>query len=479
MKCISALKLKPKNISFKKIKHKKRIAVIIILLIVVSIIGAVIFKPKETLVTDYTELTREDIIRNVNTLGTVESNSKVNVYSTLNKIVKEVDVEVGDKVNEGDILCLLDSSDIERDIAETSKNAELEKQKAKVDMDSKKQIYDNASFIYNSNIDASIADCKEALNVAQIKLDDSKKDYEHKKVLYDNGACTQSDLDDAKSALDQAQSDYDKSYVDLENAKVKAKQEVDNAKNEYDSAVVDYSSNKDEILLQGKKDDLDKCIIKAPASGTITAVNTSVGNAAEGILFTIEDLSDPVIVVNVKEIDVNKVMPGQKAEVSTDAAPDDQYAFGKVIDINDTVKDSDSSSKSSTSNDNNSSSSSTSAVFEARITLDDPNAIDFIKVGMNAKANIILEKKENAFSVPFTSILEEDSGKFIEIARENEEGRFEVKKVPVTTGIETDISVEIESDDLNEGDKLIMDPTLYEEGQIITLAADNGGGTYE
>ena len=73
----------------------------------------------------------------------------------------------------------------------------------------------------------------------------------------------------------------------------------------------------------------------------------------------------------------------------------------------------------------------------------------------------------------------EDSGKFIEIARENEEGKFEVKKVPVTTGIETDISVEIESDDLNEGDKLIMDPTLYEEGQIITLAADNGGGTYE
>lgn len=71
MKCISALKLKPKNISFKKIKHKKRIAVIITLLIVVSIIGAVIFKPKETLVTDYTELTREDIIRNVNTLGTV------------------------------------------------------------------------------------------------------------------------------------------------------------------------------------------------------------------------------------------------------------------------------------------------------------------------------------------------------------------------------------------------------------------------
>ena len=448
MKCISALKLKPKNISFKKIKHKKRIAVIIILLIVVSIIGAVIFKPKETLVTDYTELTREDIIRNVNTLGTVESNSKINVYSTLNKIVKEVDVEVGDKVNEGDILCLLDSSDIERDIAETSKNAELEKQKAKVDMDSKKQIYDNASFIYNSNIDASIADCKEALNVAQIKLDDSKKD-------------------------------YDKSYVDLENAKVKAKQEVDNAKNEYDSAVVDYSSNKDEILLQGKKDDLDKCIIKAPASGTITAVNTSVGNAAEGILFTIEDLSDPVIVVNVKEIDVNKVMPGQEAEVSTDAAPDDQYALGKVIDINDTVKDSDSSSKSSTNNDNNSSSSSTSAVFEARIKLDDSNAIDFIKVGMNAKANIILEKKENAFSVPFTSILEEDSGKFIEIARENEEGKFEVKKVPVTTGIETDISVEIESDDLNEGDKLIMDPTLYEEGQIITLAADNGGGTYE
>ena len=72
--------------------------------------------------TDYTDLLREDIVKNINTIGTVESNAKVNVYSTLNNVAKEVNVEVGDRVNEGDILCVLDSTDLEREIDELSKN---------------------------------------------------------------------------------------------------------------------------------------------------------------------------------------------------------------------------------------------------------------------------------------------------------------------------------------------------------------------
>lgn len=477
MKKIEILKLKPKDISFKKIKHKKRLILIVSILIIIAIIGKVLLKPEETIVTDYTELSREDIVKNVNTLGTVQSNAKVNVYSTLNNIVKEVNVEVGDKVNEGDIVCVLDSTELEREIDEASKNSKLDKEKAKVDMESKKLAYDNAAYIYNNNIDSSVSDCEEALKVAEIKLEDSQRDYDHKKALVESGAMAQSELDDAESVLNQAKSDYDKCSVDLQNAKVKSKQEVDNAKNEYDSAVLDYSSNKDEISIQGKKDDLERCIIKAPVSGTVTSVNTCVGSSAQGILFTIEDLDDPVIVVDVKEIDVNKIAPGQTVEVSTDAAPDDEYAKGTVLSISDTVKNSDSSLNVTSDNDSSSGSnnSSTSGVFEAKIKLDNPNENDYIKVGMNAKANIILEKSENVFSVPFSSILEEDSGKYIMIARENEEGKYEVCKIPITTGLETDVSVEVENEDLEEGDKLLLDPAAYEEGQVIVIIPINGG----
>lgn len=481
MKNIEILKLKPKNISFKKIKHKKRWTAIIILLIIISIIGAMILKPKETIVTDYTELAREDIVKNVNTLGTVKSDQKITVYSTLNNVVKEVKVEAGDKVNEGDVLCILDSSSLEREINEASKNAELDKNKAKVNLDGKRQAYENAAYIYENNIDSSISDCQEALNSAKIKLDDSQRAYEQKKALYENGAAPQSDFDDAKSSLDQAQSDYNKCSIALENAKVKAKQEVDNAKNEYDSAFIDYSSNKDEITIQGKKEDLNKCIIKAPTSGTITSVNAYVGNPAQGILFTIENLDDPIIVVNIKEIDINKISAGQDAEIITDATPDDEYASGKVLSISDSVKSSNDmmNSNSNNSNSGNSNNDSSSAVFEAKIKLDNSEENDYIKVGMNAKANIILDKSENVFSVPFSSILEEDNSKYIKIAKESENGKYEVCKIPVTTGLETDASVEVENNDLKEGDKLLLDPTLYDEGMIVTLMPNDGGSNYE
>ncbi|GEQ15748.1 MULTISPECIES: efflux RND transporter periplasmic adaptor subunit [Clostridium] len=480
MKTIELIKLKPKNISFKKIKHKKTIIFMVIILIIFSAIGVIMLKPKDTIVKDYTKLEKSDIIKNVNTLGTIESNDKINVYSTLNNVIKEVKVQAGDKVNEGDVLCVLDSSVLEKEIAEATSTLEHDKEKAKIELEGKKQAYDNASYIYENNIDSSITDSKEALNTAQIKLNDAQRDYDQKKTLYDNGAVSQSDLDNAKSTLDQAKSDYDKSSASLENAKVKAKEAVNNAKNEYDSALIEYNNNKDEISLKGKKDDLDKCVIKAPASGTITTVNASVGNTSQGVLFTIENLDDPIIMVNVKEIDVNKINPGQEVEVTTDAAPDDKYAKGKVLSISDTIKTSEGTFNTNSNSDNKSGTNSTSSQgFQAKIKLDNPKENDFIKVGMNAKANIILDKSMNVFSVPFSSILEEESGKYIKIAKDNNDNTYTVCKLPVTTGLETDVSVEIENSDLTEGDNLLLDPSLYEEGQIIKLVPADGGQAYE
>ena len=181
MKTIELIKLKPKNISFKKIKHKKTIIFMVIILIIFSAIGVIMLKPKDTIVKDYTKLERSDIIKNVNTLGTIESNDKINVYSTLNNVIKEVKVQAGDKVNEGDVLCILDSSVLEKEIAEATSTLEHDKEKAKIELEGKKQAYDNASYIYENNIDSSITDSKEGLNTAQIKLNDAQRYYDQKK----------------------------------------------------------------------------------------------------------------------------------------------------------------------------------------------------------------------------------------------------------------------------------------------------------
>ena len=473
MKTIQISKLKPKGISFKKIKHKKRIVVIIILVGVCITTAVILSKPKDKVVMNYSPLKKEDIVKNINTTGRIESNNKVNVYSTLNNVVKEVKVSAGDKVNEGDILCILDSSALEKEILEADADVKYNKDKAKVDLESKKQAYDNAV----NNIDISIKDSESAINTAKIKLDDAQRNYNTQKALYEGGAVEKDKLDQAESTLKSAQNDYDKSLTDLENAKIKAQNEADNAKNSYNAATVDYSNNKADITLQNKKDNLSKCVITAPASGTITTVNASVGNPANGILFVIEDFDDPIILTDLKEIEVNNVSPGQDVEVTTDATEEGDFAKGKVVSINDVAQSSGMQMNSSGSVNNNGGgdSQSSSSKFEAKIKLDNPKGNESIKVGMSAKANIILDKRLDVFSVPFSCILEEDDGKYIEILVEAEEGKYQVKKIKIETGLESTSEVEVSSSELNEGDNIIMEPAAYNDGEIVVLGNSGGG----
>ena len=476
MKTMKISKLKPKGISFKGIKHKKTFILILILVVIVGIAGLIVSKPKNKVVTDYSELKRDDMIKNINTMGKVESNNKVNVYSTLNNIIKEVKVSAGDKVNEGDVLCILDSSALEKEIAEAEADSKYNKDKAKVDLDGKKQSYDSAV----NNISSSINDSEAAVKSAKIKVDDAQRDYNNQKALYESGAVEQEKLNQAESALNSAQAEYEKSIADLDNAKVKAQNDVQVAKNSYDAAQVEYANDKSDIILQNKKDDVQKCVITAPVSGTVTTVNAAVGNNAGGILFIIEDLNDPIITVDVKEIDVNKIQPEQDVEVTTDATEDGEFAAGKIVSINDIVKSQGSEMQSSANSNNSSNSraSSTSSTFEAKIRLNNPGENDTIKVGMSAKANIILEKKENVFYVPFSSILEEDE-KYVEVLKKSDDGKYVVHKIAVQTGLETDAEVEINSEYLEEGDKIIMDPSSYNDGDIVDLLPNIGGAIDE
>ena len=212
MKTIQLLKFKPKSISIKKIKHKKVIVFILILIAVITGVALTLSNPKSKMIMDYSQHKRYDLIKSINTVGKIESNNKVNVYSTLNNVVKEVKVTAGDKVNAGDVLCILDSSALEKEIQESEAEIKNNKDKAKVDLEGKKQSYDNAV----NNVDMSVKDCQSIINNMKIKLDDAQRDYNNIKALYESGAIEKEKVNEAESALKTAQSDYDKSVVDLE-----------------------------------------------------------------------------------------------------------------------------------------------------------------------------------------------------------------------------------------------------------------------
>lgn len=465
-------KLKPKGINLKGFKLKKKPSKKIILLCTIFIIVAAfviikIIMPKSGPAVNYTVLSKGEIVNSINVLGEVKSNESTNVYSTLNNPIKEIEVKVGDKVKAGDILAVLDSGDLEKDIEQAEATTVATESNAKTELNIKKEAYDNELYLYNNNLNEDIKNADEALNVAQINLNDKEKTYDNNKTLFDAGAITENDLNKSEIEYSTAKSEYEKAGVSLNNAKVKASQELDTAKSDYETAQTNYNNNSQRIDLEKKQSNLEKCEIKAPIDGTVTSISAVVGNPGTGTLFEIENLDSVEINTSIKEVDIANVKVGQKAEIKTDSTGDNPMD-GEVISVNPSAKKTDSPQISGQSQ-SQSPSSSTDVSFDAKIKMDEPN--ENVKVGMSARINIILEKKSDIYTIPYESIVESGDSKSIYAAEKTgrKENEYVIKELPITVGLESDANVEISGDGISDGIIVIDDPSSYKVGQTIKI----------
>ncbi len=112
-----------------KAKKKNIILLSAVVLIVVVIIALISSSIQPTMVEDFEiiQVSKGDVIKSIDGYGTIEAIEKYEVTSLVNGDVLEDYFEEGQMVNEGDLLYLLDSSDLDFNI----KKAEAELEKAK------------------------------------------------------------------------------------------------------------------------------------------------------------------------------------------------------------------------------------------------------------------------------------------------------------------------------------------------------------
>ena len=103
----------------RKKPKKKKIIMGAVVIAAVAIGGAKILlaKPPVPAVTTV-GLERRELVNQVGVSGVVESAQGMQVYSTVSSTVNTVNVKVGDRVSEGDVLAQLDTTDLELDIAQ-------------------------------------------------------------------------------------------------------------------------------------------------------------------------------------------------------------------------------------------------------------------------------------------------------------------------------------------------------------------------
>ena len=87
------------------------------------------------------------------------------------------------------------------------------------------------------------------------------------------------------------------------------------------------------------------------------------------------------------------------------------------------------------------------ATYQVKFSVED--ASDALRLGMTARAKIILEEKKGVFSVPLDTVgTSAEGGAVVYAKRTGADGSAVFEPIPVTTGMETDLAVEISGEGL-------------------------------
>jgi HlyD family secretion protein len=198
----------------------------------------------------------------------------------------------------------------------------------------------------------------------------------------------------AKVSQEQAQINYDRQNS-LHDRKLISDAEYDLAKTQLDQAKA--SVQQAQASLDRALDQLEKCTIKAPMSGTITTLNSEEGenviigtmNNLGTVIMVVSDLSKILVKADVDETDIARLALDQNVEISLDAFPDTTFK-GKVTEIGNSAK------LSSTGQDQVTN-------FEVSILITDK--VPDIKPGMNATVDITTDIRDDVIKIPIQSVV--------------------------------------------------------------------------
>ena len=408
----------------KKSRKKKKIIIAAVVLVAVIGIGYKLRGnkgPQMPYVGTVNPVSKE-IQNRLSVSGPVSGTDSVDVVSNIHAEVLEIPVKEGDKVTKGQVLAVLDDTDLKKEVA-----------------------------VAKNNYDLAVSTCaqqdKEARNgyaKAVQELNTAQANYDRTKILYDSGDVPLVDLEAAQNTLNDAKRQKDS--FNIRDGKPAAD---DSYRLQIEKARFDYEKINEQ---------LEDTQIKSPIDGTVVRVNSKVGRFADKMedaepLFIIENLDVLEMEIKVSEYSIGKVAIGQEAEISADIL-DGATIRGQVISISPTGEEK--------------GGGSSERVIPTTIRILENNTK--LIAGITAKAQIVLEEKENALTVPVSSVFSRDGGLFVASVKDGT-----IHWIPVDLGVEGDVETEIIPKDgevIDETTAIVASPNeMYIEGmEVLSMA---------
>ncbi len=326
-------------------KKRKRWIFVLIIVVVVGLIGAVgALKGKKPPLQVQTEkVTRRNITEIVVANGKIQPVKQVVISPEVAGEIVKLPVKEGDRVMKGDLLV---------------------------------QIKPDNYIATRNSAEASVRGATGSKNLMKAQLEKAEAEYKRHVELFQNRLVSDSVFLEFKTA-------YEVAKLQFENA---AHQE-DQARFSLDKAV----------------DDLSKTTIVAPMDGTVVRLQSQLGERVLGTSFnkgteimTIADLNEMEARVDIGEIDVVLIEPGQLAMLEVDAFRDRKF-HGVVSEIANSAKGLGSSALGMSGG----SSSQEATKFEVHIRIQEK---EVLRPGMSVTAEIETRYRTNVLAVPIASL---------------------------------------------------------------------------
>jgi HlyD family secretion protein len=163
---------------------------------------------------------------------------------------------------------------------------------------------------------------------------------------------------------------------------------------------------------------LNNTVLKAPSDGTITAINTKVGQQATAMqaVITLQNINALHTEANVSESNVASLQIGQSVDYTFDALGPDKHFTGKILTIDPA-------------------STVISGVVNYLVKASLPN-IPEVKPGMTVNMTILVATRTNAIAISSSAIINQNGNQYIRVIDDKVNKTYH--QVQVQTGLQAD-----------------------------------------
>jgi HlyD family secretion protein len=416
------------------------------------------------------EVTQATLSSVVESSGSAAPQAEVALTFGASGTVRQVNVQVGDQVKQGDVLAELDTTDLELALAQAEQSY-LSQQAAysmtitpdEDEVEAARLVLSNAQAAYQLAQQKYKVNSTDSVMLSCNNLDSAKKTYDDAVNAYNayvsdwrvqvNGTA---EISPQKSQLDRAKAAYEQAVINCDLAKssvndsgiksayaslMQAKANLDSliSPSERTLAAAEIQLAQAKSSLEQARQQLVEATIVAPFDGMITDSTAIVGGSSGSASIELTDVGQYHVDVLVDETEIGQVQVGQQANITFDALPD-VTVTGEVarIDPAGTV-------------------SNGVVNYLVRIDLDPTEAA--LRSDMTANVQVVLDAHTDVLAVPGTAIRSDGQGYYVNVV--GEDGT--AQRIDVATGY-TDGELTEVSGDLQAGQQVyISEPTSTQQ----------------